>query len=342
MKRTEFQILSNLLNGPMNIWETINVQDGDIKHMIEVLKSLHEQNLIEFREDRIFISKEGKAFLLDKNIVPFIDSKCPVCQGRGLINSPYFLGIRERFERIFETRPSETAEFDQGVVPPENSIRRAEFIYERGDLKDKRILFLGDDDLTSVAMALTNFAEEIVVIEVDDRIVSYINSVADREHLKLKAISYNAVKQLPEELIAKFDTFLNDPVETVKGMTVFLSRCALSLKGEGSAGYFGISHYESSLKKWFEVEKNLLSMNFVITDVLRDFNEYLLVGERILKEGYFVVQESPVKVKAPDYPWYRSTFVRLELIGDPKPLVEDEIEWDRSIYFDEDTFVVRP
>ncbi|MGB9694788.1 MAG: bis-aminopropyl spermidine synthase family protein [Caldisericaceae bacterium] len=342
MERIEFQILTNLYKGPMSLWQAINAQDSDIKGTIEVLKSLRDRGLIKFREDQILISKKGEKFLAERKIQPFIDSKCPVCHGKGLITNSSFIDVLEKFTSIFAKRPSETTEFDQGVVPPENSIRRAEYVYERGDLQGKRILFLGDDDLTSVAMSLTGMPEEIVVIEVDERIVAFINEVADKEKLNLKAILYNAVNPLPQDLVGKFDTFLNDPVETVEGMRVFLSRCAMSLKGKGSAGYFGISHYESSLAKWFKVEKDLLAMNFVITDVLRDFNEYLLIGERILKEGYLVVKESPVRVNAPDYPWYRSTFMRLELIDSPNPLVRGEIAWDRSIYFDEDTFVVRP
>ncbi len=342
MDRTEFQILSHLIQSPMNLWQTINIQDGDIKHTLETIKHLHDERLIKFKGDRIELTDEGKLLLQEQGIETLIDSKCAACGGKGLVVNESFNDILAHFRGIFNNRPSETAEFDQGVVPPENSIKRVEFLYERGDLHGKSIMFLGDDDLTSVAMALTKLSSRIVVIEVDDRIVNYINSIASYEKLNLEAYTYNAVKPLPKEFVGSFDTFLNDPVETVKGMRVFLSRCAQSLKGKGSAGYFGISHYESPLKKWHEVEKDLLAMNFVITDVLRDFNEYLLMGERILKEGYSVVEESPIKVNPPDYAWYRSTFVRLELVDSPNPLVKDEVEWDRSIYFDEDTFVVRP
>jgi hypothetical protein len=83
-------------------------------------------------------------------------------------------------------------------------------------------------------------------------------------------------------------------------------------------------------------------MNLVITDVLRDFNRYLLVGERILTEGFRVVKESPVKPEPPDYPWYRSTFFRVEVVGKPKPLITGTVEWNREIYFDEDTYVALP
>jgi len=83
-------------------------------------------------------------------------------------------------------------------------------------------------------------------------------------------------------------------------------------------------------------------MNLVVTDMLRDFNEYLLVGERILKEGYYVVERAPVKVNPPTIPWYKSTFIRMEVINKPNPIFTEAVNWDRSLYFDDETFVVRP
>ncbi len=341
MDRIEYQVIRSLSKSSLSLWQIINAQDGDIRSTIAVLKRLKERGFIDSDGYNITLTSSGRDFVLSY-MKEFVDSKCPRCFGTGLIINERFKKTLEDFEKIFEGRPLESAEFDQGVVPAENSVRRVEFIYKRGDLEGKSILFLGDDDLTSVAMAMTELPGEIVVIEIDERVVNYINEVSRKLGLNLQAYIYNAVNPLPEELKGRFDTFLNDPVETVKGIRVFLSRCVAALKGEGSAGYFGLSHYESSLKKWIQVEKDLLSMNLVITDVLRDFNVYLLTGERILKEGFRVVVESPFKPTAPDYPWYRSTFFRVEVVGCPNPLVTETVEWNRDIYFDEDTYVALP
>ena len=339
MDRTEYEILRNLPNKEMSLWETINIQDGDIRRTIEMLKRLMNDGFVKAINDKIVLTERGNKYLKENKITAFESSQCSCCDGTGYVVSEKFTSAFEEFKKVFLGRPLETAEFDQGVVPPENSIKRAEFVYERGDLERKKLLFLGDDDLTSIAMALTKLPDEVHVIEIDQRIVDYINTVSKEKNLNVMAHLYNAVNPLPDELKNKFDTFLTDPVETVKGMRVFISRCLLSLKGEGSAGYFGLSHYESSLKKWLEVEKDLMEMNLAITDVLRDFNKYLLVGERILTEGFRVVKESPVKPNLPDYPWYRSTFFRVEIVGKPNPLVTGTVEWNREIYFDEDTYV---
>ncbi len=342
MNRVRDQILRHLLKSCGTLWEVINFQDEDIKETIRVLKEFKEKEFIKTRGDKICLTKKGIAFAKELNIRPEMDFVCKECKGTGLIIGKEFEKALETFKEIFKGRPKETAEFDQGVVPPENSIRRAEFVYLRGDLENKKILFLGDDDLTSIAMMLTGLPEEIRVIEVDERIVNYINKVAKEYKLNVSAELYNAINPIPDSLKGKFDVFLTDPVETVAGMRLFFSRCIEALKGKGDSGYFGVSHYESSLKKWFNIEKDLLAMNLVITDILRDFNHYLLTGERIITEGFRVVKEAPFPPKAPDYAWYRSTFFRVELIDKPHPLITEKVNWDRELYFDEDTYVALP
>ncbi len=342
MKRVEEQIVRYLLRDCATLWEVINHQDGDIKATIEALNHFKEKGYIKANGDKICLTKDGVEFARRNNIRKEENFVCRSCEGTGINLSDTFDEAIKRFRKIFSGRPAETAEFDQGVVPPEVSFRRAAFVYMRGDLENKKLLFLGDDDLTSIAMMLTGLPKEIKVIEVDERIVDYINKVAKEYNLNVSAELYNAVNPLPEDLKGKFDVFLTDPVETVAGMRLFFSRCIEGLKEEGNSGYFGVSHYESSLKKWLGIERDLLAMNLVITDILRDFNKYLLVGERILTEGFRVVKEAPFPPKAPDYPWYRSTFFRVELVGDPNPLITEKVNWKRELYFDEDTYVALP
>ena len=342
MERISEQVLRSLLKSNKSLWEIINHQDGDIKRTIEVLDKFRKSGFIREDGGKIALSAEGKDFAKSVGIKPEIDFYCKECGGTGITVGKEFEGTLEKFRSIFDGRPKETAEFDQGVVPPGNSIRRAEFVYLRGDLENKKLLFLGDDDLTSIAMMLTGFPKEIQVIEVDKRIVEYINDVAKNYNLNVKATLYNAMDPLPDEFKGKFDAFSTDPVETVPGMRLFISRCVESLAGEGAAGYFGVSHYESSLKKWLGVEKDLLAMNLVTTDILRDFNHYLLTGERIITEGFRVVKEAPFVPKAPDYAWYRSTFFRVELVDKPNPLITEKVDWERDLYYDEDTYVALP
>ena len=52
-------------------------------------------------------------------------------------------------------RPAPNFAFDQGAIPAEESLLRVAAMQDRGDLWGQSVLFVGDFDLTSVALALT-------------------------------------------------------------------------------------------------------------------------------------------------------------------------------------------
>jgi predicted methyltransferase len=131
--------------------------------------------------------------------------------------------------------------------------------------------------------------------------------------------------------------FFTDPVETVRGLLLFLSRCTEGLRGPGSAGYFGLSYLEASWRKWRQIQQGILDMGFAITDMLGAFQDYQL--EDIVALGYPVARMAPVPVKEPDIPFYVSTVYRLELAEEPRPLFFGRVEFGQDLYYDEEACV---
>jgi len=70
----------------------------------------------------------------------------------------------------------------------------------------------------------------VVVLEVDERIIEFTNKVAKDLNLRLRAQVFDARYALPNDLIRHFDVFACDPVETVEGCKVFISRGVSGLK----------------------------------------------------------------------------------------------------------------
>ena len=60
----------------------------------------------------------------------------------------------------------------------------------RGDLAGRRLLIIGDDDLFSIVVGLSGLAAEVVVLDVDTRIVDFVNHCAEQFSLKLKGIFF--------------------------------------------------------------------------------------------------------------------------------------------------------
>ncbi len=320
-------------------WELIKLVDSDLNEFVETLKILMNDGLVESREGMLYLTPKGIEERESLNLKDY-DIRCPVCDGRGIVEDP--LGVLDEYKKIASKRPRPTADYDQGYIKEEDVMRRIAFIYERGDLENADILVVGDDDLISLGMALTGLPRKIVVLEIDDRLIDFINQNAREYGFSVEARKFDVRNDIDEDLRGKFDVFITDPVETIEGITLFLSRAVSGLKGKGSAGYFGLTHLEASLKKWYEIEKRLLSMNFVLTDMLRDFNVYPMRGNLELAAEDYIIYRRIAELtgnRRIDADFYRSTLIRVEAIDDVKPLVRGSVELKDEVYVDDESLV---
>ncbi len=320
-------------------WELISLVDADLNDYIANLKCLIDCGLVEVIDGKLKLTEKGmeeKRKLKAK----LYETRCSKCDGRGLVEDAF--GVLEDYKKISSMRPKPTSDYDQGYIKEEDVMRRIAFIYERGDLEGMDILVVGDDDLISIGMALTGLPNRIVVLEIDDRLIQFINKVAGERNLNIVAQKFDVRYDIDEELRGKFDVFITDPVETIDGITLFLSRAASGLKGKGCSGYFGLTHEEASLRKWFEIEQRLMKMNFVITDMIRDFNVYPMKDNlELALENYKIFQiiEKMTGNRTVDADFYRSTLIRVEAIDTIKPLVNGTVEIKKEMYVDDESLV---
>ncbi len=331
--RIKKQILQALLEGKSSFYEILASQDAGIKEFWEILQELKDDKCIRIDNGRIVLNEEKEDYEPLKSIRSCI---CGECKGTGYKLSGFFLELLEKYNNLIKNRPNAKAEYDQGFISPEGVIKRVAFIYERGDLWDNKIFIVGDDDLLSIALALTQLPKEIQVCDIDERIIDFINEIAQKENLSIKAEILDVQDPLPKKFEKKFDVFVTDPVETLPGFTLFVSRGISSLKGIGGVGYFGLTTLEASRKKWYEIENRLLQMGFVITDIRRKFNVYPLV------EISFGAYEDKLPIynlvkKKSDYNWYSSSFFRIEAVKEPEPLVKERMIIEEKVYKDEES-----
>ncbi len=334
MNRTLIQILRELATGPKTFWQLISKQDSSIREFVEQLKNLVGQGLVE-REKNLFKLTTDN---LPVKICKIGDFRCRIC-GDG-IDPARADKLKKKFVEAARERPLPREDFDQGFMRKEDTLKRAFFMYERGDVEEKNIFILGDDDLLSLALGLMEVAKLITVVEVDSRIINFIKRRAKELDISsIQVIKYNALDALPSDLCGNYHTFVTDPVETHSGLKIFLGRCIQSLKGSGCSGYFGLTHLEASLKKWYEIEKFLLDCNFVITDILRDFSFYPEADNRWERfySTYRVLKEVP-GIGLPRVNWYRSSFLRVEATDKINLPPLPSLNSFKELYFDEETW----
>ncbi len=335
MDRIRRQILQRLIAGKAGVYELIDWQDSSLKEFLKVLNELKNSGIIEIRNGEVSLTDKGIELCKRERIKYLGKISCECCEGTGYGFSDYFKGILKEYKEIARDRPEAIEKYDQGFISAEGVIRRVEFVYERGDLSGK-IFVVGDDDLFSVAAALTGLPEEVFVIDIDERLIDFINSVSKKYLLNIEAMVYDVQRTLPSDLRKRFDVFVTDPVETIPGIKLFLSRGVSALRGVGCSGYFGLTTLEASRHKWYEIQRILHEMGFVITDIRRKFNIYPEEEKNFFRfqDKLPIVKHLGVKV---DYNWYKSSLYRIEAVKDPKPVVEGDMIIDEKVYKDNES-----
>lgn len=340
-RRPHVLLLRALYFGPKSYWELMRAGQTQTHQVLEALQELLKHELVTYDGERFVITEAGRQQAEALGLDKVAEQRCEACAGRGIVLQPPFDRVLAEFKEIVAMRPKATPDFDQGYVTPETTVLRLALMAQRGDLAGRDLLLLGDDDLTGIAAALSGLPRRVCVLDVDERIVSFIRDVArDRGWNHVHAEVYDARHGLPSHLRGQFDVFFTDPVETVKGLLLFLSRCTEGLRGPGAAGYFGLSYLEASWRKWRKIQQGILDMGFAITDMLGAFQDYQL--EDIVARGYPVARMAPVPVKEPDCHFYVSTVYRLELAEEPRPLFSGQVELGRDLYYDDEACVTLP
>lgn len=334
-KRDVEDILSSLLVTP-HFWEIVKLARQPFNVVSSVLALLAQRGWVETNGDgSVILTPAGKKAAEENGIVPRRTHRCPNCAGRG-IGLEKARELVTRFEELAAPRPEPILQYDQGYVTPETTVSRVVLMADRGDLEGKRLLVLGDDDLVSLAAGLSGLPREVVVLEIDDRLVDFINDVARQLRLPVMAREYDFRRELPEEYVGYFDTFITDPPETLEALEVCLGRGLISLSGQGCAGYFGLTHAESSLTKWNKVQQLLVGkFGAVITDIIEDFNHYEN-WDYLLSS---IKSDLPFVQVQPRSNWYRSAMYRIQVLRRPAGLRNEPAACE--LYVDEEALIYR-
>jgi len=323
------QIVSILSKNDVSIWKIIDYQDASLPEFFEKLKELEKEGIIEIKNGIAKLTEKGKNIAYN---FKFADYRCKACDGTGY---EIVKEVENSYKKILENRPKPIEKYDQGYISREAALRKLAFIMERGDAYGS-IFIAGDDDLFSIALALTGLPERIVVVDIDQRLINFINEASRKHGLNIEAYVQDLQKE-NEKLLKKFDVFVTDPVETIPGIKLFLSRGIASLKGVGCSGYFGLTTLEASRKKWYEIQRMIYEMGFVITDIRRQFQVYPDDGSNFFEYQDKLPIVKKLNIKS-DYNWYKSALYRIEAVKEPNPLIKGDVEFGEAVYKDDESW----
>lgn len=301
---------------------------------VNILRELQANDYIKYVGDKTELTPRGQQLANEIGAYAVPTLKCPTCGTSGSDWKPLATEYAA-FLEIFNASPTnQNQELNQGEMTPESTFRRISWMLTLGDITGKRIAHMGDDDLTSIALALTKQPKEIVVFEIDPHLCGYISDVARARNLPITVVEQDLTKPLPKEYLGTFDTFVCDPPETREGLLLFVEKGLTLLKaGDGHAGYFGSTVIEGSLNKWKHWQKKLVcDYDIVYTHIFPAFTLYVSWHDEM------PLEDLPPLAKVSDHEWYRFAWNRIETIENFKPAPDFETEMQRLFYFDAENY----
>ena len=178
--------------------------------------------------------------------------------------------------RAIATGPTSDTNLDHVSATAETALRRALFLATRFDLDQRTLLCVGDHDLTSLALALVSPETRVEVVDLDERVLEHIDTVAERLGLSVRTHSADLRLGLPATLREKADVVFTDPPYTPEGVELFVRRGVEGLadpKRSRVLVAYGVS--ETTPKLAAATQARLMRSGLLIEAMWPDFNRYL-------------------------------------------------------------------
>ncbi|MBN2156975.1 MAG: bis-aminopropyl spermidine synthase family protein [Candidatus Lokiarchaeota archaeon] len=272
-------------NGSISVKKLSRLTLIPVPLVSKIVNVLSEQKLLSRSKNGIQYWEHGMKFVEKEfGFFGYGTQKCPTCKSRPVYVSPMFDEMFEILNSIFAKRPSVDTTLDQSKNTVETAIQRACYLYEKGALEGKRVLFIGDDDFTSVCVGMMSkiffpndpfilIPKSITVIDIDARIVESIQTIFRNNKLTIQCIQYDLREPIPSELLHSFDTIITDPPYSPDGLGLFLSR-ALSCMDSGVNKDIFLSFAHRSPDQTMKIQSIMTQMGLSIVEIIPRFNKY--------------------------------------------------------------------
>lgn len=222
----------------------------------------------------------------------------------------------EALRTAIVSRPVVAVEYDQAFATLETSVERALLLLEKQRLINHQLLFLGDDDLTSLAVALLLKKvkgslwrrEQLVVYEMSSAIISCIEQSSHQLGVSIDCRQVDFRQGEPTLFAHQFDSVFVDPPYTLPGLKLFLARAVAASKLGSGQIYLSFGAKEPSVE--LEIQQLVNTQNISIRTIQRGFNHY---------EGAAVIGG-------------RSDLYELSVTATSYPLIPKESSYDQLIY----------
>ena len=135
-------------------------------------------------ERRNFLGKEGRDWVKKNLNLNFEYDPLPENFDSIIRELPDEFSYLNEIKSYLENRPSPEFALDQSHADFPTVLKKTLYLLKKGDIEGRRIIFLGDDDFISLSVGLTKLADEITVVDIDDRVLDFLSDTASKLSLK--------------------------------------------------------------------------------------------------------------------------------------------------------------
>ncbi|PSL58631.1 uncharacterized protein DUF43 [Saccharothrix carnea] len=171
--------------------------------------------------------------------------------------------------------PPPLAALDHVQATAETALKRALWLDTTYDLAGRTLLCLGDHDLTSLAVCAVNPSVEVVVVDVDDRLLEYIARRAEERGWPIRTVHADFRFGLPPAVLESADLVFSDPPYTPEGIGLFAARAVECLADLGRGRVllaYGFSDRTPALG--LKVQQELQRLGLVFEAILPAFHRF--------------------------------------------------------------------
>lgn len=315
---------------PVDLWDVIRHSDEYVRVVMEIFEALKEENCVGVDDEgRLRLTEKGRLLMEKVEAKAAETPTISSLEDHGIKLPPKWRKILDEVRRLYtEVIPKDA--YDQAPLLPEAAVRKAFYIYARGDVAGKSVVMVGDDDLLSIIFALTGEVKMTLAMDIDNQLLSTIKNYSEKHGLPVETVQHDLQLPIPENLSGAFDTFVTEPPDTVDGITLFVSRGVELLRKEpGMVGYCGVSTTACPPDGLMEIQSRFLKMGLLISAWLPKFNQYPPVRTEL---KHVEVPDFYDPFYPPKKVWYISDLVRIKTTGWTRPYFKGRYEGEIADY----------
>jgi hypothetical protein len=164
---------------------------------------------------------------------------------------------------------------DHVPATPETAARRALWLDGTFDLAGARLLCVGDHDLTGLAAALANPALAVTVVDLDERLLEYVDAQAAKRGLDVRCLYADLRHGLPPAAQESADLVFTDPPYTPEGVRLFVARGLAGLRDREHGRVVVAYGYGGQPGLGAKVQQAIHGLHLAYEAVLPGFNRYV-------------------------------------------------------------------